>query len=183
MAQREFGERVRRMRLQRRWTLDELAERSGVSRAAISKIERGERSTRLSGVIRIAEAFGVQPGGLLDSVARPPRVLHQPLVARWDGPASTVSRQYLAEVDTGVDLLRYHLPVCEMPTVLASQEPGVRQVVVLLTGGVVVGSGAEQVELNGGDVALVSGEREHPLHNTGVEGAELLVIVSRPGIR
>ena len=39
-----FGERLRAERRARSWTIDRLAEASGVSRAMISKIERGESS-------------------------------------------------------------------------------------------------------------------------------------------
>ena len=39
-----FGERLRGERHARGWTIDRLAEASGVSRAMISKIERGESS-------------------------------------------------------------------------------------------------------------------------------------------
>lgn len=182
--ERAFGERVRRMRVQQRWTIDGLAERSGVSRAAISKIERGEHSTRLGNVVRIAEAFGVPPGQLLDSVTQPLRVLYRGLAARHEGLRSMVSTKVVAEVDTGVELVRYDLAPYEGPAVLARPKPGACQIIVVLAGDVLVGSGAEQIELTGGDIATVSGHREHPLHNIGVGHAELLLLLaSRPQVR
>ena len=42
-----LGARVRALRRARAWTLEELAERSAVSRAMLSKIERGETSPTL----------------------------------------------------------------------------------------------------------------------------------------
>src|SRR5699024_5549931 len=65
--EREFGARVREVRTQQHLSLDELAERSGVSRAALSKIERGERNTSLANAVRIAEAFDLPLAHLLDA--------------------------------------------------------------------------------------------------------------------
>lgn len=86
-------------------------------------------------------------------------------------------------METGLELVRYQVPSYGTPATLACQEPGVRQIVLLLAGQVLVGSGADQVELTGGDIATVSAEQEHPLHNIGVGHAELLLIVSCPQIR
>jgi transcriptional regulator with XRE-family HTH domain len=66
-----FGERLRGERRARGWPIDRLAEASGVSRAMISKIERGESSPtavvlgKLSAALQlsVAELFS-PPGGL-----------------------------------------------------------------------------------------------------------------------
>jgi transcriptional regulator with XRE-family HTH domain len=49
------GERVRGLRRGRGWTLEVLAERSGVSRAMISKLERGEKNPTLVVAAKVAE--------------------------------------------------------------------------------------------------------------------------------
>ena len=54
-----LGERVRALRRERGWTLELLAERSGVSRAMISKLERGEKNPTLVVAARVAEGLGV----------------------------------------------------------------------------------------------------------------------------
>src|ERR687895_1616858 len=54
-----LGERVRELRRGRGLTLEELAERSGVSRAMISKLERGEKNPTLVVAAKLAEGFGV----------------------------------------------------------------------------------------------------------------------------
>ncbi|HKH75527.1 MAG TPA: helix-turn-helix transcriptional regulator, partial [Rubrobacteraceae bacterium] len=47
VASGRLGERVRELRRERGLTLDGLAGRSGVSRAMISKVERGEKNPTL----------------------------------------------------------------------------------------------------------------------------------------
>ena len=59
VASGRLGERVRSLRRERGLTLDGLAARSGVSRAMISKLERGEKSPTLVVAAKVAEGLGV----------------------------------------------------------------------------------------------------------------------------
>src|SRR5918912_204407 len=54
-----LGARVRGLRRERGLTLEELAQRSGVSRAMISKVERGEKNPTLMVAAKLAEGLGV----------------------------------------------------------------------------------------------------------------------------
>jgi len=54
-----LGERVRDLRRGRGLTLNRLAELSGVSRAMISKLERGEKNPTLVVAAKLAEGLGV----------------------------------------------------------------------------------------------------------------------------
>jgi transcriptional regulator with XRE-family HTH domain len=47
-------------------TQEELAARTGMSRATISRIESGQQRPRISSVRRLATALGVQPEELVD---------------------------------------------------------------------------------------------------------------------
>jgi transcriptional regulator with XRE-family HTH domain len=53
-----FGERVRQLRKARALTLDAVSEASGLSRAAVSKIERGEMSPTYESLLKIALGLG-----------------------------------------------------------------------------------------------------------------------------
>ena len=54
-----------RLRSERGWSYDELAERSGVSRRTLIEMEHGQSNGRLESWFRIAEAFGVPLGDLV----------------------------------------------------------------------------------------------------------------------
>src|SRR3712207_9229504 len=54
-----LGGRVRELRRRRGLTLEDLAGLSGVSRAMISKLERGEKNPTLVVAARLAEGLGV----------------------------------------------------------------------------------------------------------------------------
>src|ERR671917_2925366 len=55
----QLGGRVRQLRRRRGLTLEELAGLSGVSRAMISKLERGEKNPTLVVATKLAEGLGV----------------------------------------------------------------------------------------------------------------------------
>src|SRR3954467_1774965 len=59
MVNERIGERVRRHRNTRGWTLDELSERSGVSRRMLINIEHGEGNPSIATLLRISDALGV----------------------------------------------------------------------------------------------------------------------------
>ncbi|HEX5699055.1 MAG TPA: helix-turn-helix transcriptional regulator, partial [Rubrobacter sp.] len=65
VASGRLGDRVRELRRRRSLTLEELAERSGVSRAMISKLERGEKNPTLVVAAKVAEGLGVSLSRLL----------------------------------------------------------------------------------------------------------------------
>jgi transcriptional regulator with XRE-family HTH domain len=54
-----LGARIRLGRRERRWTLEELAERVGVGVVTMRKIERGDPSVRLGSVFEAANLTGV----------------------------------------------------------------------------------------------------------------------------
>lgn len=59
--------RVRDLRKQRGWSLDQLAAASGVSRSMLSQIERQEANPTLAVTCRIAQAFGMTLADLIES--------------------------------------------------------------------------------------------------------------------
>lgn len=65
-----IGERVRQERQARRWTLDQLAEASGVSRRMLVKVEQGAANPSVGTVLRLSDALGVGLPALIE-VARP----------------------------------------------------------------------------------------------------------------
>jgi transcriptional regulator with XRE-family HTH domain len=58
-AARLLGAQIRAGRLERRWTLNELAERVGVTRVTMGKVERGDLSVRLGTALEAAALVGV----------------------------------------------------------------------------------------------------------------------------
>ena len=63
---RHLGTRVKHLRNERGWSLESLANASGVSRSMLSEIEREQANPTLAVTMRIAQAFGMALGDLLE---------------------------------------------------------------------------------------------------------------------
>jgi transcriptional regulator with XRE-family HTH domain len=64
-----FGENIRKLRLKRGWSQEELAEISGLHRTYISGLERAVRNPTLSIIVQVATALRVPPATLLSERA------------------------------------------------------------------------------------------------------------------
>jgi transcriptional regulator with XRE-family HTH domain len=65
-ARKTFGANIRKLRTQKGWSQDKLAEASGLHRTYISGIERCARNPTLQTIVALAAAFGVDPSVLLE---------------------------------------------------------------------------------------------------------------------
>ena len=66
LINRHFGSRVKQLRAGRGWSLEALANASGVSRSMLSEIEREQANPTLAVTMRIAQAFSMSLGELLE---------------------------------------------------------------------------------------------------------------------
>jgi len=64
-----LGGRLRGLRTARGWTLEELAERSGLSKAFLSRLEAGSRQPSIAAVLTLARVYDVAMGELFEAPA------------------------------------------------------------------------------------------------------------------
>jgi transcriptional regulator with XRE-family HTH domain len=135
----DIGARIRTERLERGWSLTDLAERSRVSRAMINKVERGESSPTASLLGRLSGAFGLTLSTLLARAegARGGRLARAADQARWQDPASGYVRRQISPVqgsDMRLELVHVALPPGASIAFPASSYAFMRQVVLVLGG-------------------------------------------------
>lgn len=104
--------RIRIERESRGWSLSELAERAGASRAMIHKIERGESSPTASMLGRLSGAFGISMSTLIARAEMQEgkllRFAQQPV---WRDPQSQYLRRHVSpRSDLPIDLVQVELP-------------------------------------------------------------------------
>jgi transcriptional regulator with XRE-family HTH domain len=58
--QKQIGAKVRTLRLRNKWTQDLFADRSGLNRAHVGEIERGESNVTIQTLKIIADTLGVK---------------------------------------------------------------------------------------------------------------------------
>jgi len=94
---RRLADTLKRLRESRTWTLAELAERSGVSRAMIHKVESGASSPTAALLGRLSGAFGLTVSQLLleaeGSGSRVARAKDNPV---WTDPETGFKRRVLS---------------------------------------------------------------------------------------
>jgi transcriptional regulator with XRE-family HTH domain len=108
-----LAERLRELRRGRRWSLDELAALSGVSRASLSRIENGEVSPTASVLGRLAGAHGTTVSRLLADIEGDASAL----VARadqpeWVDPLTGFRRRSVSPPSNAFDC---EVLMCELP--------------------------------------------------------------------
>ena len=57
---KQFGKRLRKMRQEKGWTQEDLAEKSGMHFTYVGQIERGIRNPSLVNLYKLARALGVK---------------------------------------------------------------------------------------------------------------------------
>jgi transcriptional regulator with XRE-family HTH domain len=78
----DFGVRVKDLRSTRKWTLERLADLSGVSISALSKIENGQVSASFDTIVKVAHAFGLTFAELFASATIDPAVEAPSIIGR-----------------------------------------------------------------------------------------------------
>jgi transcriptional regulator with XRE-family HTH domain len=108
-----LAERLRELRRARRWSLDELSARSGVSRASLSRIENGDVSPTASVLGRLAGAHGSTVSRLLaDIESEAPALVARAAQPEWVDPATGFRRRSVSppSLDFDCEVLRCELP-------------------------------------------------------------------------
>lgn len=145
--------RIRLERESRGWSLTDLAQRAGVSRAMIHKIERGDSSPTATLLARLAGAFGISMSTLIARAEAPSgrllRYADQPL---WRDPQSHYLRRHISpHTDFPLDLVQVELPPGSDIPMPASAYAFTRQLIWLQQGELVFLEGEVRHEMRAGD--------------------------------
>ena len=148
-----IGARIRIERESRGWSLTELAERAGVSRAMIHKIERGESSPTATLLGRLSGAFGISMSMLMARAEMQEgkllRFADQPV---WHDPQSHYLRRNVSpRSDLPIDLVQIELPAGSDIPMPASSYVQARQLIWLQQGELVFVEGDVRHEMRAGD--------------------------------
>ena len=176
-----LGARVRDLRRERGWTLEHLAERSGVSRAMISKLERGEKNPTLVVAAKVAEGLGVSLSRLVGIEERR-RVVVVPREGRMvmRDPETGFERQLLSPRFGGLEFIRNVVPEGSTSGEFPPHRRGVEEYVVVEKGRLRVVLGGEEHVLEEGDAAYFEADVAHRFDNAG-EGECRYYLVIDPG--
>lgn len=169
-------------RRQRGWSLDELAGRSHVSRAMISKIERRVSTPTAVLLARLADALGLTLSALMAGQRAPEH--HLTTLGdqtQWTDPASGYTRRLVSAAvqDGDVEIVAVELPAGARVRFAAACTLQIDGKVLLMEGAVQLAIGNEVMTLQPGDCARIAIHVGHEVHNPGTRSARYLVVMRR----
>lgn len=184
--QNDFGARVLRRRRERQLTLQQLADVSGVSRAAISKIERGESGASTSVLGKLAEALDLSISQLVGG--RPgDSVVHIPAGGQpvFREEATGFERRSLSPLylGRGVDFVLNRLPAGARTGPFPSHRSGVEEHLFVSKGQLRVILDGEEHVLNEGDFLFYQGDKSHSFENASSADCEYFIVIDSTRLR
>ena len=164
--------RVIELRKKKKLTLEQLAGASGVSRSMISQIERGQANPTLSVTARIAQAFGMTIGELVEQ----PWASSSIEVVHGDDPNNLfrsdkeIQIRTLSPIHMEKNIEFYELTIAPGSRLASAPHyQGTKELLTVTAGKARVVSGATNCVLNKGDSAHYRGDLEHVIENRGKE--------------
>ena len=177
---RHLGARVRELRTGRNWSLEALATASGVSRSMLSQIEREQANPTVAVTMRIAQAFSMSLGDLLQMPSATSAVT---VIRAQDRAYHYRSDKFcrirtLSPLNLEKDVEFYELQL--QPGGALRSAPhfeGTREFLTVQRGQVRVESAADVEDLAPGDSASYRVDVPHAIVNIGKGEAVLFLVV------
>lgn len=181
--EKNIGHSLKALRMRRAMTLDQLASASGVSRAMISKIERGEASPTAVLLARLLGPLKETLSGFFASAPDAPlpmrRLAEQPV---WRDPETGYIRRAVSPPGFAIatDLVDVTLPAgarAAMPPVVS--EPAQDQYVWLIDGRLIMECDGARHEMEAGDCLYMTLAQGTVFENPGSKPCRYAVILRK----
>ena len=161
--------------------MDELAELSGVSRAMISKLERGEKNPTLVVAAKLAEGLGVTLSRLAGMEERHEVVIvprERRMVMR--DPETGFERQLLSpnSVGAGVEFIKNTIPEGSTSGEFPPHRKGVEEHIVVERGTLKATLAGEEYLLREGDAIYFEADLPHSFDNAGEGKCSYYLVIS-----
>lgn len=173
--------RVSELRKRNKLTLDQLATISGVSRSMLSQIERGQANPTLAVTFRIAQAFGISIGELVDQpwAASPIELVHGDDPKNWFRSDDDCRIRTLSPMRMEKNVEFYELRLsagASLPS--APHFEGARELLTIASGEAKLKSGDHENHLKTGDSAHYRADLEHSITNVGEQELLAYLVVT-----
>lgn len=176
--------RLKELRKAKRWSLREAAEKTGVSKSMLSKIELGVTSPTTMMLGRLAEGFGISISQLVGGEPTTADVIllprHQQPVFRV--PATGFERRSLSPISTqlsSVDFVVNVLPPLQSSGTFPPHRPGVEETLAVASGRLRLLLGTINYDLSAGDAIYFRAHVSHRFDNlSDSEPAVFFIVVN-----
>lgn len=175
---KSLGLRVRAEREGRGWSLTDLSERAGVSRAMIHKVERGESSPTAALLGRLCGAFGFSVSTLIARAeAGPERLARRADQPVWVDPETGYRRRHVSPAAAPAELVEVELPPGARVAYPAAAFTFQRQMLRVGCGVLTFSEGETVHRLEPGDCLTLGAPADCVFLNDGKDPCRYLVIL------
>ncbi len=182
-VEHRLAERIAALRLAHGLSLDDLAARTGISRATLSRIERAEVSPTATQLNRLCAAHGWTLSRLMAAAeGEAPALVRRAEQPPWTDPATGFRRRAASPPGPGlrIELVEGELPPGATIEYETPPVPGMEQHVLLLSGALEFGDAGVTHALAPGDCARVRLRGPTRFHAPGPEPARYIVAICPP---
>lgn len=178
-----FAESLKSLRQQADLTMQNLADRAGVSKSMISKIERDEVQPTIDVAARLAHALGKPLSEMLHATQKTP-VFYLPKdeQAIWED-ANKIKRRNISPVFEGlkIEWLEVELPVgAALSKQPLSSMHDTEKYILLVKGQVEIKIDQQTFHLKAGDSLYFNAAVPHSFYNAGKEVAVYYIVIKHP---
>jgi transcriptional regulator with XRE-family HTH domain len=181
--ERRIAQRLAQARAERAWSLDALAERTGISRATLSRLERAELSPTAAMLGKLCTVYGWTLSRLMAEVERraPSRIAADEQ-AEWTDPESGYRRRAVSPPAPGLrgELVEVRIPAGASVAYDTSPVAGLEHHVWMLEGAVTLEVESAVFKLGPGDCLRYVLAGPTKFQSTGRREARYLIAMVHP---
>jgi len=181
--ERRIAQRLARLRAERGWSLDALAERTGISRATLSRLERSELSPTAGMLGKLCTVYGWTLSRLMvEAETQPPNLVPAAEQPEWKDPESGYRRRAVSPPSPGLrgELVEVHMPAGASVSFDASPVAGLEHHLWMLEGSLTLEVEGSVFPLRAGDCLRYVLAGPTRFEGTGKREARYVVAIVHP---
>jgi transcriptional regulator with XRE-family HTH domain len=176
-----LSNRVTQLRKNNKLTLDELAAASGVSRSMLSQVERGQANPTLAVTFRIAQAFGISIGELVDQpwASSPIEVVHGDDANNLFRSDDECQIRTLSPLHMEKNIEFYEIRIAVGARLASAPHfEGTKELLTVTQGRARIICGDNSCQVAAGDSAHYRGDLQHCIENSGEQELLCYLVVT-----
>lgn len=181
--ERRIAQRLARLRAESGWSLDALAERTGISRATLSRLERSELSPTAGMLGKLCTVYGWTLSRLMvEAETQPPNLVPVAEQPEWKDPESGYRRRAVSPPAPGLrgELVEVHMPAGASVSFDASPVAGLEHHLWMLEGSLTLEVEGSVFALRAGDCLRYVLAGPTRFQGTGKREARYVVAIVHP---
>lgn len=178
-----IARRLAHLRSEHGWSLESVAERTAISRATLSRIERGELSPTAAMLGTLCSVYGWTLSRLMaDAETAPPNLVRAAAQAEWTDPESGYVRRMVSPPVVGLrgELVEVRVPAGASVSFDAAPIAGLEHHLWLLDGSLSLDIDGAAFRLNAGDCLRYVLAGSTRFESTGTRDARYIIAMVHP---